>query len=65
VILGVGGHGGQDATVSGADKGWERKTVDFTTGQGVTSVTVFITRTSDTGEAFADNLGLPRNTPAP
>lgn len=28
---------------------------------GVTRITVFMARTSDTGEAFADNLGLPRN----
>jgi hypothetical protein len=61
VILGVSGHGGPEATVSGRDRGWERKTVDFTTGAGVTRVTVFLARTSDTGDAFADNLGLPRN----
>ena len=60
VILGVSGHGGPDVTVSCADKGWERKTVDFTTGAAATKITVFITRTSDAGDAFADNLGLPR-----
>ena len=65
VILGVSGHGGLDATVSCADKGWQRKTVDFTTGAGATGITVFIERTSATGQAFADNLGLPRNPPGP
>jgi hypothetical protein len=59
VVLGV--RGGSDATVSSTDKGWERKTVDFTTGPDVTRITVFVTHTSDAGEAFADNLGLPRN----
>jgi hypothetical protein len=61
VVLGVSGHGGPDAAVSCVAKGWERKTVDFTTGDGVTKVTIFIARTSDGGEAYADNLGLPRN----
>jgi hypothetical protein len=60
VTFGVSGYGGADATVSGADKDWERRTVDFTTGAGVTKVTVFITRTADGGDAFVDNLGLPR-----
>ena len=32
-----------------------------TTGDGATKVTIFIARTSDGGEAYADNLGLPRN----
>ena len=61
VILGVRGHGGADATASCTDKSWERQTVDFTTGTGVTQVTVFIENSADTGPAFADNLGLPRN----
>jgi len=60
VTFGVSGSGGADATASCADQGWERKTVDFTTGAGVTTVTVFIARTADGGDAFADNLGLPR-----
>jgi hypothetical protein len=64
VILGVSGHGGPDATASCTDRGWERKTVDFTTGPGVTKVTVYVMRASEAGEAFADNLGLPRNPPA-
>ncbi len=59
--LGVCGHGGPDATVRCADGGWERKTVDFTTGPDVTKITVFVEHTSDAGRAFADNLGLPRN----
>jgi hypothetical protein len=61
VMLGVSSHGGPDARVDCADLGWQRKTVDFTTGDGVTSVTVSITRSADRGEAFVDNLGLPRN----
>jgi len=61
VTLGVRGHGGKDASVDCADKGWERKLVDFTTGAGVTKVTIYLERTAATGTAFVDNLGLPRN----
>jgi hypothetical protein len=61
VILGVSGHGGPDATVVCADTGWERKTVDFVTDAGVTRVAVFLAQAAEPGEAFADNLGLPRN----
>jgi hypothetical protein len=60
VVLGVRGHGGPERTVKSQDQGWERKTLDFTTGANVTSVTVFIEQTSEAGQAFADNLGLPR-----
>jgi hypothetical protein len=60
-IFGVAGHGGPDATVSCADKSWERKTVDFSTGDGVTKVTIFVSRASEAGEAYVDNLGLPRS----
>jgi hypothetical protein len=60
VALGVSGHGGPDVTVRCADKGWQRKTVDFTTGAHVTKITVFLARGADRGVAFADNLGLPR-----
>jgi len=63
-VLGVRGHGGQEVTVSSEDQGWERKTLDFTTGADVTSVTVFVEQTSEAGQAFADNLGLPRNPPS-
>ncbi len=61
MTLGVRGHGGPNATVGCTDTGWERKTIDFTTGSDITSVTVFIEHGSDVGEGFADNLGLPRN----
>jgi hypothetical protein len=61
VTLGVSGHGGPDATAVCADTGWERKTVDFVTGPGVTRVAVFLARAAESGDAFADNLGLPRN----
>jgi hypothetical protein len=60
VLLGVTGHGGPDVTVTCADKGWKRKTIDFTTATGVETVTVFVASTSEAGTAFADNLGLPR-----
>lgn len=63
VVLGVTGHGGPDVTVNSVELGWERKTVDFTTGAESTSVQVFVEQTSDLGTGFADNLGLPR-TPA-
>lgn len=61
VTFGVSDYGSADTTVTCADIGWERKTVDFTTGPAVTQVTVFIARTADGGDAFADNLGLPNS----
>jgi hypothetical protein len=63
-MLGISGHGAAEATVKSEDQGWERKTLDFTTGASVTSVTVFIEQKSEAGQAFADNLGLPRSPPA-
>jgi hypothetical protein len=60
VILGVRLPGGKEFTVRCNDKSWQRKTVDFMTGNDVTKATIFITRSSETGSAFADNLGLPR-----
>jgi len=65
VVLGVKDHGGPDATASSGETEWTRKTVDFTTGAGRTSVTVFVAKTSDgAAPVFADNLGLPRVPPA-
>ena len=60
VVLGVHGYGGPEVTASHVGTGWERKTVDFTTGPETTSVTVFVERGSGEGAAFVDNLGLPR-----
>ena len=60
VTFGVSGHGAADGTINCADKSWERKTVDFTTGAGVTKVTIFIALASEGDEAYADNLGMPR-----
>ena len=59
VILGVHGHGGPDATARCVNQNWERHGADFETGPEVTEVTVFIDHPTE-GEAFADNLGLPR-----
>jgi len=59
------GHDNRLITAScTTDRGLERKTVAFTTGAGVTRITVFLARTPDTGEAYADNLacrGIPGN----
>jgi hypothetical protein len=63
VLLGVSGQGGLEATVACTDTGWERKTLDFTTGPETTRITVFVARSSPAGEAWADNLGLPRHPP--
>ncbi len=60
VLLGIRGHGGPDASAGHAGSGWERKTVEFTTGPDSTTATIFIERRSAEGTAFADNLGLPR-----
>ncbi len=63
-ILGVRDHGGPDATASSDSAEWTRKTVDFTTGPGKTSATVFVAKAADgPGAVFADNLGLPRVPP--
>jgi hypothetical protein len=59
--LGVHGYGGSERTVTSQDQSWERKTLDFTTGKDVTAVTVFIEQTAPDGQAYADNLGLPRS----
>jgi len=62
--LGVKDYGGPEAMASSAVKTWERKVVEFKTGPGKTSVTVFVAKTSDgPGQVFADNLGLPRVPP--
>jgi hypothetical protein len=60
VVLGVRGHGGPDTTASSADLSWERHIVEFTTGPSVTEATIYVELQADQGEAFADNLGLPR-----
>jgi hypothetical protein len=59
--LGVRGHGGPERTVTCQDQGWERKTLDFTTGEDATTVIVFVEQTAPDGQAYADNLGLPRS----
>ncbi len=61
VVLGVCGHSGPDVTIVCTDESWERKTVGFTTGTDATGTTVFVAQDSSAGEAFADNLGLPRS----
>jgi len=61
VVLGVRGHGGPERTVTCQDQGWERKILDFATGENVSTVTVFIEQTASNGEVYADNLGLPRS----
>jgi len=61
VILGIQGHGHPESVVRCSDEAWERQTLEFTTGPGSSSVTVFFAQTSVTGTAFADNVGLPRS----
>jgi hypothetical protein len=60
-VLGVKGYGGADKTAASSSKEWTRVLVEFTTGANNTSAVVFIAKTSDgAGQAFADNVGLPR-----
>ncbi|MHC4253053.1 MAG: hypothetical protein ACYS9X_28370, partial [Planctomycetota bacterium] len=64
VVLGVSGHGGPEARAESKSAGWERKSVDFTTGAGARSAKVFVIKeTRDAGNAWADNFTLPRTPP--
>ncbi len=64
IALGVKNYGGRDLAAASRAAAWTRETIDFTTGPGVTKVTIFVAKTSGgSGPVFADNLGLPRNPP--
>jgi hypothetical protein len=63
VTLGVNGQAEHKGFILCADETWERKTLDFITAPDMTKVTVHIAGSSESCEAFVDNLGLPRVLP--
>jgi hypothetical protein len=60
VVLGVTADDGAQVRVSASSTEWTRKSVQFTTGAGVTQATVELLKsTAGDGHAWCDNLTLP------
>ena len=63
--IGVKNHGGAQVTTTVAASAWTRGTVDFTTGAGSTTATIFAYRATSTAISYADSFFLHQPLTAP